>query len=240
MSQVNEHAANATFEFDALREAHAYRRGLMREFGPFLGRRVLEIGAGIGQFTELLSKQPGVDAVLAIEPDPILSAEFRKQHPRIPLVQGTLQTANPTPDWESIVCVNVLEHIEADADELRAYHRLLQPNRGRLCLFVPARPEIYAPIDRDFGHFRRYRRGELADKIAAAGFRLQRLHYFNLIGYAAWWWMFRIRKQRKFDLGSVRLFDRWIFPISSFLEQRIVRPPIGQSLVAIAEAVPGG
>jgi SAM-dependent methyltransferase len=236
MSQVNEHALNATFEFDALREAHAYRRGLLREFGPFLGRRVLEIGAGIGQFTELLARQPGVERVLAVEPDATLCAEFRRQHPQIRLIEGTLQSAQPKPEWESVVCVNVLEHIEHDAEELAQYQELLRPSRGLLCLFVPARPEIYAPIDRDFGHFRRYRRPELAQKLEAAGFLIRRLHYFNLIGYAAWWWMFRIRQQRKFDLSSVRLFDRWIFPVTSFLEQRIVRPPIGQSLVAIAEA----
>jgi hypothetical protein len=102
---------------------------------------------------------------------------------------------------------------------------------------VPARPEIYSPIDRDFGHFRRYVRAELTGKLQTAGFRVLRLHYFNLIGYLAWWWTFRVLKQRSFNLGSVRLFDRGIFPVSSFLERRVMRPPIGQSLVAIAEAV---
>jgi hypothetical protein len=102
---------------------------------------------------------------------------------------------------------------------------------------VPARPEVYAPIDKDFGHFRRYLRPELRQKLELAGFRVHRLHYFNLIGYAAWWWTFCVLKRRQFDLAAVRLFDRAIFPIASRLEQHLVRPPIGQSLVAIAEAV---
>src|SRR6185503_2038267 len=75
MSPVNERAANPTFEFDALQEAHAYRRGLLREFSPFLGARVMEVGAGIGQFTELLARQPGVTTVLALEPDARLCAQ---------------------------------------------------------------------------------------------------------------------------------------------------------------------
>ncbi|HXI50381.1 MAG TPA: methyltransferase domain-containing protein [Candidatus Saccharimonadales bacterium] len=238
MSQVNVLAENDTFEFDALREAHHYRRGLLREFGPFLGPRVLEIGAGIGQFTELLAGHPTVKTVLAIEPEARFCTEFRRRLPALTVLQGTLQTASPppAPPWDNIVSVNVLEHIEKDLQELRDYHRLLQPGCGRLCLFVPARPEVSAPIDKDFGHLRRYRRPELRQKLEQAGFRVQCLHYFNLIGYAGWWWTFCVLKRRRFSLGAVRLFDRVIFPIASRFEQQVVRPPIGQSLIAIAEA----
>ena len=128
-------------------------------------------------------------------------------------------------------------HIEDDAAELRVWHRLLAPRGGCLCLFVPARPEIYAPIDRDFGHFRRYRRKDVGILLRAAGFQVERLQYFNLIGYFLWWLNFRVRRARHFNPAMVRAFDRWIFPVTHGLESRLGSPPIGQSVLAIARAV---
>src|SRR5262249_15798832 len=129
---------------------------------------------------------------------------------------------------------NVLEHIEDDVAELEAYARLLKDRNGALCLFVPARQEIYAPLDKDFGHFRRYSKRELKQKLQQAGFTPIRLHYFNLIGYFAWWISFRMLRQRSFSEASVRIFDGMIFPFQHKLESRIVRPPFGQNLLTIA------
>ena len=99
---------------------------------------------------------------------------------------------------------------------------------------VPARPEIYAPIDRDFGHFRRYTRPELRRKLVAAGFEVRRLNYFNFVGYFAWWLNFCLLKKRQFEQAKVRFFDRMIFPAVHTLESSIIRPPVGQSLIAVA------
>jgi hypothetical protein len=107
---------------------------------------------------------------------------------------------------------------------------------GHLCLFVPARPEIYAPIDRDFGHHRRYTWPELARKLDACGFNILKLHYFNCMGYLAWWMNFCALKRRTFDVAAVRGFDRLIFPAVYWAESRIFRPPIGQSLLAVGSA----
>ena len=139
--------------------------------------------------------------------------------------------------FDGALCLNVLEHIREDEVELRKFAKLLAPRKGTLCLFVPARPEIYAPIDKDFGHFRRYTRGELRRKLVDAGFHIERLHYFNCVGYFAWWLNFCVLKKREFEVAKVRAFDRVIFPVVHGLESRMVRPPFGQSLMAIARAV---
>ena len=123
-----------------------------------------------------------------------------------------------------------------DEAELEKYSALLQARRGLLCLFVPARPELYAPIDKDFGHFRRYTRGELRRKLEAAGFEVVRLDYYNLLGYFAWWLNFRLLRKRRFEVAKVRFYDRVIFPVGHFVESRIVRPPIGQNLLVVARA----
>jgi SAM-dependent methyltransferase len=232
----NEIAATADFEFAALRAAQNYRRALLKLFQPHLHGRVIEIGAGVGQFTELLGKLPQIRHLLAIEPDSRFCAEFRKALPGQTLLEGII-TSMPEPEpWNGIVSINVLEHIRDDEDELGNYFKLLREQRGKLCLFVPARQEIYAPMDQDVGHHRRYSRPELRKKLERAGFKPLQLHYFNFTGYFLWWLNFCVLKQRKFNVGSVQLFDRFIFPCTFGLESRVCWPPIGQSLVAVARA----
>lgn len=232
----NERARTATFEFEALRSAHNYRRAVLREFTPSLHGHVLEVGTGIGQLTALLKNLPGIESLTAIEPDPALCRKFRQALPDQPLIEGTIESLSGPHPINAILSVNVLEHIRDDEPELAAYQKLLRATNGCLCLFVPARPEIYARIDRDFGHHRRYTRPELRAKLTRAGFEIVRLDYFNIAGYFAWWLNFRLLRRRRFGDGSVRLFDRVIFPVSNFLESHILRPPFGQSLIAIARA----
>lgn len=227
-----------TFEFDALAQAANYRAALLREFAPAIKGRVIEVGAGIGQFTEQITTLPSVSEIIAVEPEGKFCAQFRSRLPGRNIVQGTVDNVPAAFQADAIVCVNVLEHIEGDLAELGKFHARLLAQRGHLCLFVPARPEIYAPIDRDFGHCRRYTRPELQKKITAAGFAISQIHYFNWVGYFAWWLSFCVMKKRKFDAGSVRLFDRLIFPAFNAMETHLVRPPFGQSLVAIGQAGP--
>src|SRR5688572_2863118 len=212
MSFTQSSETTSNFEFAALNEAKNYRRALIKEFSPVLRGNVLEVGAGIGQITAEVLKHPDVKHVTAVEPDAQFIPGFKAALPKVPLVQGTADAVTPGSSWNAIICVNVLEHIEGDEKELRTFRRLLSRANGHLCLFVPARPEIYAPIDRDFGHFRRYTRPELKRKLTAAGFSIVRLNYFNLVGYFAWWANFCLLKRRAFDVPSVRFFDRVIFP----------------------------
>lgn len=232
----NETATTEDFEFAALAEAKNYRAALLHDFRLYLRGNVLEVGCGIGQITAELLKNPGIDKVVSIEPDPAFCAQFRARLPEQELVQGSVEDLRSEVRWNAILSINVLEHIENDGDELATYSRLLQPARGSLCLFVPARPEIYAPIDRDFGHFRRYTRAELMEKLQRAGFSIQSIRYYNFIGYFLWWLNFRVMKQRSFNVGSVRLFDRAVFPVIHGFENRICAPPIGQSLQVVAVA----
>lgn len=224
------------FEFLALNEARNYRAALLRDFGNYLRGNVLEIGAGIGQVTSELLKIPGITKLMSIEPDPAFCAQLRARLPQHDLLEGTAAELHSETEWNAILSINVLEHIESDNEELATYRRLLQTAQGTLCLFVPARPEIYAPIDRGFGHFRRYTRPELGRKLEDAGFTIVRFRYFNLVGYFLWWANFCVLKRRSFNAASVRLFDRAIFPVVHGFESRVCPPPIGQSLMAIAVA----
>lgn len=213
-----------------------YRAAILREFAPALGGRVLEVGAGVGQLSDGLAAMPRVEHLLSIEPDPVLSATFRRLHPDRALVEGTIDDVEADANWDAVVSINVLEHVREDDIELAKYRARLAARRGRICVFVPARQELFSPLDADFGHFRRYGRRGLGRLLVNAGFEIERLHYFNWVGYLAWWWNFRLLKRRHFAPKSVTLFDRWIFPVVHASERRVLRPPFGQSLLAIARA----
>ncbi|HMG84871.1 MAG TPA: methyltransferase domain-containing protein [Terracidiphilus sp.] len=235
-NQPNVLVQSADFEFAALSEAKNYRAALLHDFRVYLQGNVLEVGAGIGQMTSELRQIPEIKRLCSIEPDPAFCAKLLSTIPHHDLLNGTISDLKSETNWNAILSINVLEHIKLDIEELVAYHRLLRPAGGKLCLFVPARPEIYAPIDRDFGHFRRYTRLELHTMLKKAGFRIERLRYYNIVGYFAWWVSFCLLKKRSFDVAAVRWFDRAIFPVVHGFESRICPPPIGQSLIAVAVA----
>jgi SAM-dependent methyltransferase len=223
------------FEFVALNQAVNYRRSLLQEFGPYLSGDVLEVGSGIGQFTEQLVRYPGVGSVHAVEPDPGFFTQLTGRHLSIEATLGTVADVPPGNRYDALVSVNVLEHIEDDAAELQRYHDRL--NSGRhLCLFVPAGPSIYAAIDRSFGHYRRYTAKGLNQLLNDAGFTVQHLHYYNSVGYFAWWLNFCVLKKMTFEIQKVRFFDRLIFPVVHGWEYHVLRPFFGQSLLAIAQA----
>ena len=234
MNSANAIASTADFEFAALFEADNYRAAIMREFSPYLGVNVLEVGAGIGQFTSELAGQPSVSQVLAVEPE----SRFHASHAGRPwkLLKGTSRDVDRTGLWTSAVLVNVLEHIEDDTAELAWLHELLQPSGGHVCLLVPAGAELYAQLDRDFGHYRRYSRGLLRKRMMAAGFQVVSCEYFNSAGYFAWGLCMKIMGARNFSSLGVRFYDRLVFPWVNWLERNVVRPPFGQSLLAIGRA----
>jgi SAM-dependent methyltransferase len=232
----NEAAQTEDFEFAALSEAKNYRAALLREFSEHLRGCVLEVGAGIGQITEELLKNSAISKLVSIEPDPKFCARLHAAFPAHQVIQSTIEDLKGDESWNAILNVNVLEHISEDERELMIYRQKLASKKGTLCLFVPARPEIYAPIDKDFGHFRRYTKAELRGKLERAGFQILKLRYYNFAGYFGWWLNFRALKKRSFDLQAVRFFDRIIFPPVHAIESKFCPPPIGQSLLAIARA----
>jgi SAM-dependent methyltransferase len=226
--QINQ--SGNEFEFEPLSEARNYRQAILSVFGPYARGETLEVGCGVGQFTQDLRQfSPGAK-ITGVEPDPSFHAPFRQNNPNVPLLTGL---ASEVPgQWDCIVGVNVLEHIKEDEREIGVYHRLLREG-GHLCIFVPARQEIYAPVDAKFGHFRRYSLPQLRARLEAGGFKVVKLEYFNLIGYFSWWFVCKVLGSQKFSSGSVRLFDRWILPVSLTLG-RALGNPIGQSLIVVA------
>jgi len=222
-------------ELDALAGARNYYGWISERFAPHLGRRIVEVGAGIGTFTDhLLARRPDA-AVTAIEPAannfPHLLRHFADDA-RVAPVRGYLDGSLPAASADSVVAVNVLEHVEDDAGFLRDAARVLAPG-GHLLLFVPALPALFGTLDRAFEHFRRYTRPVLRARLADAGLEPREVSYVNLPGVAAWWLSGKVLRKTTVSARDARLYDRWVIPWVRAVERRW-SPPLGQSLIAIA------
>ena len=176
-------------ELDALKDAKNYYRWILSHFAPYVGNRIIEVGAGTGTFSEFLLNGTNASELILIEPAenlfPLLEARF-SGNSRVKLVHGSLEDLSTTSfSTESVVTVNVLEHIPKDEVFLQTAHRLLVPG-GTLLLFVPALPQLFGTLDEVFGHVQRYTKPLLGRKLQRAGFHLVCLRYLNSIGVIPW------------------------------------------------------
>lgn len=204
---------------------------------PELGRRVAEIGCGIGNFTRWLLDR---ELVIAVDSDADALAEHERRYPgranvRVVCADGADLRPVARFHTDCCVCLNVLEHIADDAAALREMASIL-PRGGKVVLLLPAFPALYGPIDRNLGHYRRYRRASVAALAARTGFAVEKLHYVNLPGFFGWWMNARIFQRQEQSPAQIRLFDRYFVPCISRLE-RFVPPPFGQSIFAVLRKI---
>jgi SAM-dependent methyltransferase len=228
--------AYVSTELDALAAAKNYYRWVNRQFAPFVGKRVIEVGAGIGTFAQSLLDHVPVTELVLVEPSdnlfPILQRRFAEE-PRVKIIHGYFQPFPGPATADSIVLVNVLEHIAEDQTFLNGAYAGLTPG-GTLLLLVPALPRIYGSLDRAFGHYRRYTKTSLVSKLQVAGFGIIRLAYVNLLGIAGWFFTGKVLRRMTLESRYVRWYDQWVIPWLSRLEERW-EPPCGQSLIVIAQ-----
>jgi SAM-dependent methyltransferase len=217
--------------------APRYRQWEHELVAPFLGRSVLEIGSGMGHFSEKLVGA-GLDRVVLSDPDELCLERLRSAYGGRPGVEvmsivlpGSVSLAEPV---ESVVAMNVLEHIEDDAQALRDLAGALAPG-GRIVLWVPAYMQLYGEFDRKVGHFRRYIPETIRSAVEGAGLRVGYLRRVNFLGGLAWWLAVRRGGARQPNPRLVWLFDNIVVPTSRTVE-KYVEPPFGQSIVCVAEA----
>src|SRR5437773_1255869 len=132
---------------------------------------------------------------------------------------------------DSVVCLNVLEHVEDDMQGLRNIHSVLRPG-GRAIILVPHGQEIFGTLDVALGHYRRYSHEELKEKMERAGFRVERILDFNRISRPPWYVSGRILKRTTLGSGQMKLFDRFVWLWRS-IDAHLPWPPT--SIIAIAE-----
>jgi glycosyltransferase involved in cell wall biosynthesis len=213
-----------------------YNRWLADRFEHALGARILEIGAGFGNMTRHLT---GRDLVVASDLDPVaieyLRGAFRDEasvrvasyrFPLAPAERDEIRSLR----IDTVVCLNVLEHIEDDAGTLADLHAILPPG-GCLILLVPALAKLYGTLDEHLRHFRRYEKAELEGKVRSAGFTLEDCRFVNRPGILGWYVNGKVLRRRVLPRGQLAAF-KLLLPL--LRREESSPPPTGMSLLAIA------
>lgn len=238
------------FELSSLTQAVRYQEWIYRTIAPFLGSRILEIGAGIGNMSRWL---PLRERLILTEncPEllPILKRQFQEKlstDPRI-MIQSLNVLKDPLDQFfkenlDTVISFNVLEHIEDDRTVLERLALILRESQAkgpkRLVSFVPSHSWAYGSLDQAFGHYRRYSQKSfltMAREIAPEA----KLYssYFNCFGLAGWILNGRILRKTAIGDGAIRTFEA-LCPVVSVIDDwihRVISLPIGQSLLVVME-----
>jgi SAM-dependent methyltransferase len=226
-------------DLEAMSAANNYLRWIAEDFRRYLVGRVAEVGAGTGNFSRLLL-EAGVEELTALEPSLNMYARLREVFagdPRVTTVHSSLIGHSKAAGrrFDTVVYVNVLEHVEDDAGELDAVQEVLARG-GHLCIFVPALRWLFSDLDRQVGHHRRYDREQLVSLVEGRGFEVLEVRYFDVAGVLPWYVTFVLLK-RPITAGGVGLYDRLVVPVTRRLEAR-VRAPLGKNLLLVARKPP--
>ncbi|WP_394821341.1 class I SAM-dependent methyltransferase [Pendulispora albinea] len=231
-------------DLEALVDIQRYQDWILKPYSPYLRGSVLEVGAGIGSLS--MHYAHSVERAVLVEPEGKRVAVLRERVAHLrsaEVVEASIESwlgANGADGadgaqhetFDAILMINVLEHIRDDAMTLRRLYERLRPGGAFLC-FVPACPWLYGTLDRLVHHYRRYERKGLEALLREVGFDIATLNYFDIAGILPWWFAGRVLRQTAFNAQAAMIYDRFIVPLMSKVEQ-LMPPPIGKNLTCVA------
>lgn len=223
-------------ELDLFAKASNWKSYFASLLRPYITGRVLEVGAGLGATTEALWNDE-VESWLCLEPDPQLAAQLRERIPadrwsnaRAECRVATVEELGPDELFDSILYIDVLEHIQDDRGELASVSRHLA-SRGKLIVLSPAFPSLYSKFDTALGHVRRYTAKSLAAAFPAS-LRRERVFYADSVGAVASLANRLLLRQSMPGPAQIQTWDKGIIPISRVLDPLIGRR-LGRSVIAV-------
>lgn len=200
---------------------------------PYLRGDVLEVGAGLGANTRFLSPS-GSGRSVCLEPDAQLVLQLQQQLPApssartYEAVCGTLQDI--TGQFDTLVYIDVLEHIPDDAEEMKRAAALLRPG-GHLVILSPAHQFLYTPFDKAIGHFRRYNKPMLR-ALTPPSLSLERLWYLDTVGTLASLGNLLFLQRSQPNSAQLQVWDKWMIPISRLVDPLTLHY-IGKSIIGV-------
>lgn len=220
---------------DALEQAPRFNQWMYDSIKPHLGHRIVELGCGKGNLSKLL-KQHGELLAADFRADYIEDLRERWGHltnvriERLDLTTDSDYEVARSFSPDTVVCLNVLEHIEDDRAVLKRLNGIL-PAKARMVFLVPYNPKLTSEFDRQIGHFRRYQAGELEEKMKEAGFLVEKQFFFNKVGVIAWWCGNVLARQRTITVWQLKLYN-FLTPLFRLLDP--ILPGSGLSTIVIA------
>lgn len=199
---------------------------------PYIGERVLEIGAGSGNLTlQLIPRK----LYYASDINPHYLTYLNNlivDHPylRVGYTDGEKHDSYPSEEkFDTVICLNVLEHLANDLGALQNIWDALEEN-GRAIVLVPCGPELYGTLDKVLGHYRRYAKTRLTELATRAGFHVETVLSFNRVGSPAWWLNARLLKRKTFGSWQIKALN-FLTPFLRLIDRFLPLPPL--SIIAI-------
>jgi len=229
----------------AMEYAPNYHNWILDEFKPHIGRTVVEVGSGTGSITKKLFDYT-IQKLVAIEPSELVfnklnqvifdyKENIKKTDTEFKAINAYLVDSKEDLrkiGVDTFLYINVLEHIEDDLAELQLMYSILDKG-GKILIFVPALQWLFGTHDANVGHFRRYYKKELRTKVETAGFKIEKINYFDFLGIIPWWIAFKLLRIKFLKDGQSKIYDKIIVPIERKIEQKM-SPIVGKNLLLIA------
>jgi SAM-dependent methyltransferase len=220
----------------AMSDAKNYIGWILDSFGGIINEPILEIGVGHGSYAEALRER---GEYVGVDIDQHSVDMARRRFPNLSfhvadITQNSFVDAVGENRFGCIICLNVLEHIDAHASAVQNLGKALKSG-GHLAIIAPALNILSNDLDRLAGHLRRYRREEIGDLLHHAGLEVVRSDYFNPVGGLGWMANRLVKHHSLNDAavnGQIRLFDRWAMPASRLFDP-LTRRFFGQSVIAM-------
>lgn len=226
-------------DIEALNSSKNYYTWIASYMKKYLGEKVLEVGAGAGTFSRILIDS-GVKELLSLEPS-------KEMYPYLKDFSKTasipMETSNSYLEdvkaqikkgkFNSAVYINVFEHIEDDRAELAHLYEIL-PKGAHICIFVPANPFLMSKFDKSIGHYRRYTKKELEQKVKEAGFTIELSRKFDFIGVVPWFINFTLLGSMKMQPGAAKTYDKFVVPVARKIES-VSQPFFGKNVLLVAK-----
>ncbi len=232
------HSDPATDMLVAMASAKRFNRWMADVVAGWITGEVLELGAGIGNLTVLLSSGPHRYTATDSDAESLYELKSRAQHrPNLKLALCDFSRPEHVARFrnsaDTVVCLNVLEHLADDAAGLQNIRACLRPG-GTAIILVPQDPELFGSMDEVLHHKRRYTADELQAKISAAGFRLVELIHFNHVTWPGWYLNSRLLRRRTLSRLQLRIFDLLV-PLWRKVDNRLPWPATSLIAIGIAE-----
>ncbi|MBW1855215.1 MAG: hypothetical protein JRJ00_11150 [Deltaproteobacteria bacterium] len=213
------HNVSIFTDLHVLNEATRYRRWLFSLIQPHLGQHILEVGSGIGNYTDML-----------LDKKCVVATDIDETYVRI-LLERFRNNSNVQ---VSQLDLNNLDHnLMLKLQALKAMKETLSGG-GRIITIVPAFPKLFGSLDKAYGHYKRYSKEDFINISQALGLSLVYFRYFNFIGILGWIYSSKIRRKKTLSKQSVAVFDRWVVPTISVIEKKLTLP-FGLSLIAVLQ-----
>lgn len=218
----------------SLRRARGFNRWLFRKIMPYIGDSVAEAGCGIGNLTEFLLDRK---RLVCVDNDKFYVDRIYQRFGHlanvivedVDLMDMADSQILRQAELDTIVCTNVLEHVQDDVKTLRNFYSLLQPG-GHAVVLVPAHPWLYSGVDKALGHYLRYTRQDLVNKMQTAGFEVIHTEGFNRLGTAGWFVSGKLLRSKTLSPRQMKLYE-WLLPLAKLFERLPLLPHL--SIIAI-------